>query len=88
MEPNGQNLLHMAAQIAVSEEDTTFFIRLLDLKFPLYHADNESNYPSFMLTEVKNDSKFLTSYYALLESDFDLNHPNAEGLTFLQKQII
>lgn len=87
-EPDGKNLLHLAAQIAVAEEDTSFFVRLLDLKFPLYHADSQKNYPAFILTDIKNDSKFLTSYYAMLESGFDLNYPNKEGLTFLQKQII
>jgi hypothetical protein len=38
-EQDGRNLLHLAALVASTEEDTRFFIRLLDLRFPLYSED-------------------------------------------------
>lgn len=64
--PDGKNLLHLAAQVSVTDEDTNYFIRLLDLKFPLYTPDTQRNFPAFILTNIKNDSKFLTTYYALI----------------------
>lgn len=87
-EHDGKNLLHLAAGIAAYEDETRFFVRLLDLRFPLYSADTNLDYPPFLLCSVKNDSKFLTSYYALIDAGFDLNFPNSDGLTFLQKLII
>jgi len=39
-EKDGKNILHLAAAIAAKEDDTRFFIRLLDLKIPLYHDDD------------------------------------------------
>lgn len=87
-EHDGKNLLHLAAGIAAFEDDTRFFIRLLDLRFPLYSADNNLDYPAYLLCYIKNDSKFLTTYYALIDAGFDLNFPNADGFTFLQKLII
>jgi len=41
---DGKNLLHLAAGIAAqeSEEDNTrYFKRLLDLRFPLYNMDSK-----------------------------------------------
>lgn len=35
-ERDGKNLLHLAAAIACNEDDTRYFIRLLDLHFPMY----------------------------------------------------
>ena len=72
-EKDGKNILHLAAAIAAKEDDTRFFIRLLDLKIPLYHDDDQLDYPPFLITQVQNDSKFLTSYYALIGAGFDLN---------------
>jgi len=82
-EYDGKNLLHLAAGIAAKENDPRFFVRLLDLRFPLYSADNNLDYPSFILCSMQNDSKFLTAYYALIDANFDLNFPNSDGLTFL-----
>ena len=73
---DGKNMLHLAALIAAKEDDTRFFVRLLDLKFPLYSEDDHMNFPPFYISQVKNDSKFLTSYYALIGAGFDLNYAN------------
>jgi hypothetical protein len=82
---DGKNLLHLAAVKALEDsgEETQYFTRLMDLKFPLYNVDQKNNYPAFILTNIKNDSKFMTAYYALLEKGFDINYPNPSGLTFL-----
>lgn len=40
-ESDGKNISHLAAIIAVQEEDPRFFIRLLELRFPLYSADHD-----------------------------------------------
>lgn len=48
-EHDGKNLLHLAAGIAANEDDPRFFVRLLDLKFPLYSADNDYDFPAFLL---------------------------------------
>jgi hypothetical protein len=88
---DGKNLLHLAAGIAAqeSEEDNTrYFKRLLDLRFPLYNMDSKQDFPPFLICGIKNDSEFLTSYYALIDAGFDLNYPNSDGLTFLQKLLI
>ena len=87
-EHDGKNLLHLTAGIAASENDPRFFMRLIDLKFPLYSADENNDFPAFIISQVSNDSKFLTSYYALIDAGFDLNFPNADGITFLQKLVI
>lgn len=87
-EIDNKNLLHLAAGIAANEDDPRFFVRLLDLRFPLYSADIDLNYPAFLLCSMKSESKFLSSYYALTGAGFDLNFPNPDGLTFLQKFII
>ena len=87
-EHDGKNLLHLAAMIACSEDDPRFFIRLLDLRFPLHSVDQNLDYPAFILCGIENDQKFLTCYYALIEAGFDLNLPNPDGMTFLQKLII
>jgi len=39
-EMDGKNMLHLAALIAAKEDDTRFFVRLLDLKFPVYSEDD------------------------------------------------
>ena len=85
---DGKNMLHLAALIAAKEDDTRFFVRLLDLKFPLYSQDDQMNFPPFFIAQVTNDSKFLTSYYALIGAGFDLNFPNEDGMTFLQTLLI
>ena len=82
-EQHGRNLLHLAALVASSEEDTRFFIRLLDLRFPLYSEDHNLDYPAFILCGIQNDSKFLTCYYALIDAGFDLNLGNSDGVTLL-----
>lgn len=82
-EHDGKNLCHLAAMVAASEDDPRFFVRLLDLRFPLYSADQNLDYPAFILCGIQNDSKFLTCYYALIDAGFDLNLPNSDGVTFL-----
>ena len=47
-----KNLLHLAAGIAANEDDPRFFVRLLDLRFPLYSADVDLNYPAFLLCSI------------------------------------
>jgi hypothetical protein len=49
-EPDGKSILHLAAEVAVQEEDLFFFSRLLDLKLPLYSLDADDCYPAFYLT--------------------------------------
>ena len=73
----GYNLLHQAAEIAVTTEDCSFFVRLLDLRFPLYHETFAHEFPAFLLTEIKNDCKFLTCYSALQQIGFDPNFENS-----------
>jgi hypothetical protein len=87
-EADGKTMLHLAALIAAKEDDTRFFVRLLDLKFPVYTEDDQMNLAPFFITQVENDSKFLTSYYALIGMSFDLNYPNKDGMTFLQTLLI
>lgn len=88
LEIDGKNLLHMAAEVVVTDENTMYFVRLIDMKFPLYHTDCNGDFPTFILTNIKNDQKFATSYYALIDKGFNLNYPNPEGLTFLQKLLM
>ena len=87
-ESDGKSILHLAAEVAVSEEDLFFFSRLLDLKLPLYSLDADDCYPAFYLTQIQNDSKFLTAYYSITDAGFDVNRPNRAGQTFLQKLIL
>ena len=91
-EHDGKNLLHLAASIAAhdSKDDTTRYFKKLidDLRFPLYHLDDNNDYPPFLLCGVKPDAEFLTCYYAMIDAGFDLNYPNPDGLTFLQKLVI
>lgn len=62
---SGGNLLHQAAELLVRNEDTElFFVRLLDLNFPLYSENSKGETAASILTRVKNDSKFLTAFYA------------------------
>lgn len=75
----------MAALYAAQNDDTRFFISLLGLNFPLYHEDNDHNFPAFYIANVKTDSKFCSSFNALLEAKFDLTHENTEDETFLTK---
>ena len=83
-ERDGKNLLHLAAGIAAKEDDTRFFIRLLDLHFPLYTPDLDFVFPAFLIVGVKTDSKFASCFNALVLQGFDLNHPNKDNITFLE----
>lgn len=83
-ERDGKNLLHLSAAIAAKEDDTRFFIRLLDLHFPLYTPDLELCFPAFYITGVKTDSKFASCYNALVMQGFDLNCPNRDSVSFLE----
>jgi hypothetical protein len=65
-EKDGKNLLHLAAAIAANEDDTRYFIRLLDLHFPQYDMDNELRFPAFYIADVANDSKFSSTYNAMM----------------------
>ena len=76
-ESDGKNILHTAAIYAAQNDDTRFFISLLGLGFPLYHEDNDHNFPAFLIADVSDDSKFCSSYNALLEAKFDLKRENS-----------
>lgn len=78
-EKDGKNLLHLTAAIAANDDDTRYFIRLLDMHFPLYDMDNELAFPAFYTVNVKSDSKFSSTYNALCMQGFDLNYPNSDG---------
>jgi len=85
------NLLHDAALTACETNDIKFFVRLLDLNFPLYTKNKNNDFPSFLLVNIKQDSKFLIAYQALLEQDYDLLKRNYDeldhydGTCFLEK---
>ena len=49
----------------------------------MYDTDKQDNFPVFLITEVKSDSKFLSSFNALLEAGFDINESNADDTTFI-----
>jgi hypothetical protein len=82
-EKDGKNLLHLAAALAASEQDTRYFVRLLDLHFPLYNTDIEQNFPPFLITKVRDSSSFSSVFNALVIAGFDINYPNEDSLTFL-----
>lgn len=46
--------------------------------------DSKGNLAAFLLTEVKDDSKFLMAYYSLLEAGFDIHSANNDETSFLQ----
>lgn len=87
-EKDGKNLLHLAAALAASEQDTRYFVRLLDLNFPLYNMDSEQDFPPFLITKVKDSSSFSSVFNALVIAGFDINYPNEDSLTFLQKLVM
>ena len=84
-ESDGKNLLHIAAAHAAQNDDTRFFISLLGLNFPLYHEDNDHNFPAFLIVDVANDSKFSSAFNALLELSFDVNRESTVEETFMTK---
>jgi hypothetical protein len=73
----------LAAALAASEQDTRYFVRLLDLHFRLYDPDSELNFPPFLITKVKDSSSFSSVFNALVMANFDINYPNEDSLTFL-----
>ena len=86
-EADGKNLLHLAAQYAAEHDNSNFFIKLLELNFPLYHEDDDKNFPAFYIVDVKTDSHFCSMFNALREANFDLSRENTIDETFLTKLI-
>lgn len=81
----------MAANLAAGYDDTNYFIRLVELGFPLYDIDQKNDIPAFLITEVKNDNKFISSFHALLQAGFDINHQvegEEDSYTFLEKLLL
>ena len=74
------NLLHQAALVACETGDYFYFVRLLDLNFPLYTMNAEKQFPSYLIVQIQVDSSFLISYYALCEKGFDLTHKSHDEL--------
>ena len=86
-EADGKNLLHLAAQYAAEHDNSNFFIKLLELNFPLYHEDENKNFPAFYIVDVKTDSHFCSMFNALREANFDLSCESTGEETFLTKLI-
>ena len=84
-ESDGKNILHTAAIYAAQNDDTRFFISLLGLSFPLYHEDDDKNFPAFLIADVSTDSKFSSAFNALLEVSFDVNRESSGEETFMTK---
>ena len=77
-EADEKNILHLAAQYAAQNDDTRFFIKLLELNFPLYHEDADCNFPAFYIAHVPTDSKFCSVFNALRAANFDLSRENSQ----------
>lgn len=50
--------------------------------------DDDLNFPAFYITRVRDSSSFSSVFNALVHNGFDINYPNKDNLTFLQKLII
>ena len=50
--------------------------------------DNDLNFPAFYITNVHDSSSFSSVFNALVLAGFDINYPNNDSVTFLQKLII
>lgn len=69
-------------------DESQFFICLLENGFPLYAENNKGDLAAFVLTDVKNDGKFLMAYYALVEAGFNIHYPNEDDISFLERLVL
>ncbi len=71
--------MHEAAEVAITEHDIRYFVRLLDLQFPLYEPDTKNQLAPFMISLVEEMSDFKSCFMALVNSGFAITETDVRN---------